>query len=203
MEIEITFSEETFKGRLTNLSDISMDNYKHICISDLFERTLVENLFVHKSAISEIIQLIETYENKKYEEDGGFLLGKYYPLSDGKFNVYIDKFLMPSSFELKTSNLIKFGTTALIELDSALCSSENILVGWFHTHPFKDSDMIFLSNLDKNIQYGSFYHPWQLAIISNPFTPKFQTGIFSWKNKHIINNRDDMISPLLKLKDFQ
>lgn len=62
-------------------------------------------------------------------------------------------------------------------------------MGWFHTHP---SHGPFLSQIDLCQTHNVFFRePYQFALVIDPTTEDFDTGVYSWKSPGIMNNQND------------
>lgn len=140
------------------------------------EATASINIWVHASL-----------EKSPVTETGGFLLGRYRELEDGRFDVGILQFCPATKVAFRSPNRLAFGTEALMELDDALQARPDLqLCGWLHTHPGFSP---YLSQMDLAIHEGFFRKPWQLAVVLDPMTAGWDTGVFSWQRNGRMNNK--------------
>lgn len=144
----------------------------------------------------EVITGINTWVRASLEqypvtETGGFLLGRYRTLEDGRFDVGILQFCPATRVAFRSPNRLAFGTGALIELDDALHARPDLLLcGWFHTHPGLTP---YLSQMDLCIHEGFFRNPWHLAVVLDPMTDGWDTGFFSRQHNGKVNNKTEHI----------
>ncbi|GEM_PF-2004474 len=190
-EIEFHISEIVSKGRVNSTEQIDIELFNKFQISSVFKDTSVENCYIKTDILNNLKHFCrKSISSGEKIEYGGFLLGKILEKPENQFDIFIKQFIEPSCYDYHDEYRIEFGHTAMIELDAALQKhSDCILVGWFHTHP---GHTAFLSSFDLNIHNGSFTEPYQVAIVTDTFTPDFETGIFSRKKNKTLNNQHDL-----------
>lgn len=192
-DTEIEYSEtnqiDENQGMILVLDKVNTSNYVHIDMTQYWKSTFVTDCYIHYEAVLSINNLNNESSGDK-SESGGFLLGKYYKYKSEKgreqYKVYIDQFIKPSVTEHQDLYQIKFGTTAMLELDNALQrNSDLILIGWYHTHP---GHTPFLSSADIKIHDGTFHNIYQIALVVDPKRDDSPAGIFTKKNGRDTNN---------------
>jgi len=190
-DIEFHFSEQTLKGRLASDTVIAQNDYELFSLGDIFKNTTVQNCSIKKQTLQALkLFCRKSIASGERIEYGGFLLGKIMQTNENQYNILIEQFVEPTVYDYQDEYRIDFGHKAMIELDAALQTyADCILVGWFHTHP---GHTAFLSSYDLNIHNGSFTEFYQVAIVTDTFTPDFETGIFSRKSDGKINNQHDL-----------
>ena len=128
-------------------------------------------------------------EEQPVRETGGFLLGQVRELEDDRWDVGVVQFCPAVRTEFRSPNRLAFGTGALMDLDEALHTQPDlILCGWLHTHP---GFTPYLSQMDLAIHDGFFRMPWHIAVVLDPLTAAWDTGIFSRQGGGRINNQSD------------
>jgi len=166
--------------------------YKVLHLSDYWEDSLVEKVYLSSDVIADMVDLYLDHENSSLDltkEQGAFLLGDFQELTPSSYNISIEKLLSIES-DVQSNTQIEFGHKAWSALDDALDSNpEYEVVGWFHTHP---GHGIFLSNFDVNISETFFNKAFQIAMLIDPLEGQLNDhlsiGIFSFKKFGTINN---------------
>ncbi len=200
IDIDIDLDESSIsRGLITNISEVSLNAYTEINLSDQWDESFVKSCYISKKAITDIYSVCREEQRKKGKEGkapeiGGFLIGKYLKYEGDKeiYDLFIESYLQPSETEHQDIYQIRFGTKAMHELDNVLHQSQELaLVGWFHTHPGHGP---FLSQPDLNIHNGTFTAKHQIAIVIDPYN-NYDTGIFTryqnpdMKNLSSVNNK--------------
>ena len=192
IEIVILDENETQDSQL-NKPNYKASDYVNFNLSEMWEDTVVTQVKMHHKVCIALYNFSESsLAQKPAPEVGGFLLGSFNETEDKEFEVIIEKFLPSKNVEYQNNYELSFGTQSLLELDEALEKNPHLKnVGWFHTHP---GHTPFLSNKDIHLHEGSFPFNWQIAVVLDPNTAKFDTGIFSYKKNKLLNNKVDLIS---------
>lgn len=173
-----------------SLSDAEGEALCRILLGDYWSDSRVRQVGFSMEALEGIQVLLEiSIAEKPVPETGGFLLGRYRELEDGRFEVGILQFCPATRVAFRSPNRLVFGTEALMELDDALQARPDLLLcGWLHTHPGFSP---YLSQMDLAIHEGFFRRPWQLAVVLDPMTAGWDTGIFSRQHDGCMNNKSE------------
>lgn len=164
-----------------------IDNYKTIDLSDYFNDTIIGKIYFS----NESIENINTWVNFSLEghnavpEIGGILLGNY-RRKESKIELKIDLFAPIKEVDDQSSTSLTVGkgfAQAIIKADEKM--KDLLVLGWFHTHPGHGP---FLSSTDLNQTQIFFPHDYQIAIVLDSLTDKFDTGCFSQKSDGTMNN---------------
>ncbi len=185
-EIEFDIDETksaALRGAIADLAILKKGDYIQYTMNDMWQNSMIKTCHLHKNVISEIYKISREEQRKAAKsgenvapEIGGFLLGRYLDHKNETYDLVIDEYMQPSETEHQDVYQIKFGTTAMHDLDKALeLNPDKALVGWFHTHPGHSP---FLSQPDMNIHNGTFTQNWQVAIVVDPYN-EYDTGIFT------------------------
>lgn len=169
-------------------------DYCHVSLADYLEDTQVENIWLQRECVKDILEWSEASLKSDPEilvdEVGGFLLGK---VAIGKNNIYdlvIENFIPAREVEAQSPIKLEIGIGPNLELAQAMETHPGSgLVGWFHTHP---GHTPFLSTTDLACWHEPHYtRPFQVAIVLDSLTEGFDTGIFSRKANGAVNNKTD------------
>ena len=149
----------------------------HIDMQKLYTGTVVSEVFIQKSCYQAISKFVEESKlQHPVKEVGGFLLGNYVKDNDGIFKTHVELFVPASQVAFSSPTLLDFGTDAMMEWDKAQEQHPELRsVGWFHTHPGHSP---YLSAKDMNIHEGFFRQAFQIAMVLDPLTEDWNTGIF-------------------------
>ena len=110
-------------------------------------------------------------------EQGGVLLGRAYRCNNEIYNivkhiVLADTNGSPVSVEFSSNTWAQM-QDELSCINSRLALDEQIFItGWFHTHP--NGLNVFMSVTDKNTQRLNFNQDWQVSLVLNPHTQKYE-----------------------------
>jgi len=179
--------------------DISTSSFLTIDLKKYVDNTQVSKVGILKECYESINQWVNHPTNNQRKEAppeiGGFVLGRYQQQSNNNYQVSLEYFVPFEEVAGSSSVHIDFGTLPLFFLETAQTQYAHLrLIGWFHTHP---GHTPYLSAIDLYTHNGFFQKPYQLAIVLDPLTPQFDTGIFSRKVNHDINNYDSFSSWIL------
>lgn len=110
-------------------------------------------------------------------EVGGFLLGQYARSGGGKYQLVIKHFVAAEEVSFQSANRLRLGPAALLTLDDALqAQSEDVLLGWFHTHP---GHTPFFSEIDLATHQAFFKADYLVAMVTDPCRDSFPTVILA------------------------
>lgn len=182
------------KGLL--LADVYQQDESFYCIklNEYLNNTNVRNIYFAKQVIMNINEFVfkelKNREHREIDEIGGFLLGKFFKCSADQFDIGIEIFCPAEEGVQKSPIQIEIGTEANIVLDQVMDTYPQLcLIGWFHTHPGYSP---YLSKIDLACNHELFYlKPYQVAIVLDPLTEYFDTGLFSRKQDGSMNNKVD------------
>lgn len=189
IEFDIPDTERKLFARQHEI--LKPENYVGLNMTKFFADTQVKNCFLKPDLIQSLFNFCEANRREEEKiESGGFITGQLLKNENASFDVYLQKFVQPSVYNYRDEYRIEFGHTAMIELDAVLqANPEQHLLAWFHTHPGHGA---FLSSYDLNAHYGSFTGTYQIALVTDNFTPNFETGIFTRKSNGEMNNRPEL-----------
>lgn len=172
-------------------------NYCSINLTRTWANTAVTDVLLSRNSISAIDEFIRKENREGIDEDvnqvpevGGFLLGNYEQDDQGRYKIFLEKFV-PITPEQNDVYKVEFGVEAWVELDNVKDQNPDyMLLGWFHTHP---GHSLFLSQPDLKIHEGFFKHNFQVAMEIDTLTENLDTGFFVRTEDGIINNTRDLI----------
>lgn len=165
-------------------------------LTEHWPESAVPTIYLHKDSISALDHFIQTENVAMIEETpdsipeiGGFLLGNFKPLGDGRqFLVALEKFVPITPGEQGVYK-VEFGEAAWGELDSVMTDNPDLYnIGWFHTHP---GHSLFLSQPDIRIHSGFYRENYQVAMEVDTLTPGLDTAFFTRRPDGQINNTKD------------
>lgn len=164
------------------------DTPQGIFLDQYLNRSLVKRVGFCADAMRDIDAWVrQSLTTTPVHETGGFLLGRYADTNNAQWDIDILQFCPARSVAFSAPNRLAFGAAAIQELDVAMeAAPELSLLGWFHTHPGLTP---YLSKMDLSIHNGFFTAPWQIAVVLDPLTPGFDTGIFSRQPDGRMNNK--------------
>ncbi|GAB4416762.1 MAG: hypothetical protein OHK0039_26400 [Bacteroidia bacterium] len=159
---------------------------------DVWEDSLVTDLYVGQTCWQDMnAWVLASLAAQPVPETGGFCLGRYNYRS-GRYLVSIEQFLPARQPAYQSPDRLNFGADIGGGIDDALQSDAGLgITAWFHTHPGHSP---YLSGMDMRIHDGFFHAPYQLAIVLDPLTPDWDTGIFSRRSDGRTNNREHATS---------
>lgn len=143
------------------------------------------------ACMKDIFRWVEqSLQGQPVPETGGFLTGKFlHDKQADSFVSWVEHFVPAEGVDYQDPVLLAFGTGPLLEVDRYLQAQPGqCLIGWFHTHPGHSP---YLSATDLHTHEGFFREAYQVAIVLDPLTPAFDTGIFSRKTDGSMNNQID------------
>jgi proteasome lid subunit RPN8/RPN11 len=109
-------------------------------------------------------------------EVGGLLLGGYRE-HFGSYELLIDYFAPIQEPDEQTNVRLVVGAGFPKAIQEAEINYPGLLVmGWFHTHP---GHLPYLSSTDVKRAHLFFSEPYQIAMVLDPLTDDYWTGIFS------------------------
>lgn len=171
------------------INKAQLKNYYLIELNDLWNDTIVANVYMHKRFALRLHNFIFDENEKKQSaneeipEIGGFLLGHRVQNPDTKeYDLYLELFI---DIEPENNGVyqIEFGEKAWTKLDNNLDTYRDIgytMLGWFHTHP---GHGLFLSGPDTSIHQTHFTKPYHIALeldsVQRENNPNYYFSIFS------------------------
>ena len=196
IEMDMEIIEEDASGAAQPAAALLANDKDFITLplNDIWEDSAVAEVKIHRQACLEMYYFSEeSLLMKPAPEVGGFLLGSHQEREDGQYRIFVEEFLKSENVEYQNNYELSFGAQSQIELDNARFDAhgnERIgLVGWFHTHP---GHTPFLSHTDIKMHTGMFPFNYQVAIVLDPNTINFDTGIFTRKRNKQLNNKDGL-----------
>jgi len=140
----------------------------------------ISEVFFSEKCVSQMEKHVsESLENERC----GFLIGKVYLIND-KLCTYADEAVPVKEKSSSPVGVVIDGEAQVdllfaLEEYRKLQSSNYVLVGWYHSHPFGGfCDGIFLSGRDKSIIECQMSRPYQVAVVLNPNGGS--RGVFGW-----------------------
>ena len=132
-------------------------------------------------------------------ETGGYLIGRWDFNNDDpdKYDVSLEDFIEPGDDASFSRYQLNFGAKIGVKLQKSLenCrQKENldfVMTAWFHSHP---GLKIFLSDFDLTVQedFSRKENKHRMvALVIDPYTDNFDTGIFTYKAGGEMNNAKD------------
>jgi proteasome lid subunit RPN8/RPN11 len=123
-------------------------------------------------------------------EIGGLLFGFYTELEPAGYATHLTHFVPFRTVAAQSNSSLRVAegmAEAYREADAE--QPAPCVVGWFHTHPGHE---VYLSATDLlRTHYPLFVHPYQLALVIDPLTDRWETGLFPRKEDGTMNNRED------------
>lgn len=172
---------------------VETGDYQRIDLTDLFEDSAIAALYFSQ----ESIQAIYDWARRSLSLDtvppevGGILFGKKRQSDDG-FELAVELF-EPIKVVDKASNVeLVIGSGFPQAVNEAMTKLSNpLVIGWFHTHPGHSP---FLSRTDLERAHIFFPHQYQFAMVLDPLTADYDTGIFPRTKEGAVNNASDQSS---------
>lgn len=182
------------KAAYTNRQDQEIEvpaesQYYKLQMEQFFPDTKVKQLWLLDQVIQDLSAWVALFMHRRpVPEIGGFLLGR---VSADVKRVSFEQFVPAKHVEFSSPVRLDFGVADIMDLDAALENHVALqLVGWFHTHP---GHMPYLSGTDLSTHQGFFTRDYMLAMVLDPLTPGFETGIFGQKTSGMMNNKEDAL----------
>ncbi len=172
---------------------VDASNCRIFDVRSLWTDTIIAEIYLKEDFCKSLQEYLLSFDpessgriHQVSTEVGGFLLGKYAREHDtSAYRVVVETFV-PIASEDEHQLRLEFDTHSLsVTLGSAQDQHpDQILVGWFHTHP---GHGLFLSNLDLAIQRGFFNEDFQFAMEIDSLSPRLDLGFFTHKRNGEIN----------------
>lgn len=173
---------------LTRYKNIIPDAYstQKLDLKAVYADSMIEGVFFQKNLFLDIHAFIQkSIQLAPVPEVGGFLLGNYAIDEKGFYKTFVEIFVPSTEVAYNNPNILDFGTQAMVEWDIAREQHPELTsVGWFHTHPGHSP---YLSNTDINMHEGFFTQPFQVALVIDPLTEFWDTGLFCRNNDGKMN----------------
>lgn len=205
IKIQTSESNQLSRGKgLFNAINSGNNTYMELSLSDEWDDTAVSRVYFERDCIIKTYRFFEDSihsagTHSTAYETGGYLIGQWDldPLNKDQFIVSLEDFIEPGDDATFSKYQLNFGAKIGIKLHSTLdnlrqkSDRDFVLTAWFHSHP---GLKIFLSDFDLNVQEdfaGSINKTRMLALVLDPYTPKWDLGIFSYKTDGQMNNAVD------------
>ncbi len=169
-----------------------------------WEDTLVKKVYFGRECIIKTYRFFEdsirnTETGSTANETGGYMIGRWDSNIEDpdKFDVSLEDFVEPGDDATFSSHQLNFGAKISVKLQKTIenwkqkKNIEMVMTAWFHSHP---GLKIFLSDFDLSVQKdfsGTDKKLRMLALVIDPYTEKWETGIFSYKVGASMNNSMD------------
>lgn len=191
--------------------------YHEIDLHSLWTETTVSRVFISRELIKTVYRFFynSLAEDGKVKEHGGYILGAwdFNKDDDTRYDVSLEHFIETRDDAINENYELNFGAKIGLRVPEEIRrirekSGLNFsLTGWIHSHP---EISIFLSQSDLNVQQtlsGRDYKHKLIALVLDPNTQDngkiaFNTGIFSYRNEHGMNNTGNGGIPLIKWRDL-
>lgn len=119
-------------------------------------------LFIGKDAFE---KMMRHAQSDLTQEQGGILIGQAYKEVNGRFYSMISR-IIPALGADGSPTHLRFNAESWANIWRDLkLSDNNIMIGWYHTHPGLG---VFMSGTDKRTQRLYFGNPWNIAIVIDP-----------------------------------
>jgi len=179
-------------------------DFLELDLNDEWNDTVVKKVYFERDCIIKAYRFFEdsireTDTGSTANETGGYLIGRW-DANQGeptKFDVSLEDFIEPGDDASFSSHQLNFGAKIGVKLQKTIdnwkqkLNRELVLTAWFHSHP---GLKIFLSDFDLSVQNdfsGKEKKQRMLAMVIDPYTPKWDTGIFTYKSDASMNNAKD------------
>lgn len=193
MQIKIKKREKQDQADHFELADETA--YYPVLMAEHLESSSISKVFLHYQLILDIQAFtLSSLHSVPVCEIGGFLFGASRPVSseteDPHFELEIAHFLPDHQTDFSTPNRLVFGEEVQIQMDNIrLANPQWKVVGWWHTHP---GHTPYLSSIDLYTHEGFFRKNNQVAMVLDPLTEEFDTGIFSRQPSGLVNNKPNV-----------
>jgi proteasome lid subunit RPN8/RPN11 len=181
------------RGQSNLLPILDHSDFVVLNLEDYLSDSRIEHVCIHREFIKDVYQWSETsleVNELSIDEVGGFILGQYYLTDKNRFIISCDVFCPAIEVDDKSPTKLIIGEKANIALEAIFEEYHHLcLIGWFHTHPGHSP---YLSKTDLDCTHELFYKKeYQIAIVLDPTTIEFDTGIFTRKSTNQMNNKCD------------
>ena len=200
-----TLSNHETKGRgLSQVRAKAGIDFLELDLSIEWDDTTVQKIYFERNCIIKTYRFFEDSVREvdtdtTANETGGYLIGRWDKNKDdpSKFDISLEDFIEPGDDATFSRYQLNFGAKIGIKLQKALenCRQKEdkdfIMTAWFHSHP---GLKIFLSDYDLNVQKDFSRNDNNLkmiALVIDPYTEKWETGIFAYKSSGEMNNSQD------------
>jgi len=169
-----------------------------------WEDTMVKKIYFDRECIIKTYRFFEdsireTETGSTANETGGYLIGRWDTNTEDpdKFDVSLEDFVEPGDDATFSSHQLNFGAKIGVKLQKTIenwkqkTNKEMVMTAWFHSHP---GLKIFLSDFDLSVQKdfsGADKKLRMIALVIDPYTEKWETGIFTYKSDLSMNNAVD------------
>ncbi|MEZ5083011.1 MAG: hypothetical protein R2750_06140 [Bacteroidales bacterium] len=203
--ITITHTQNSqFKGKgLFEVRQKAGIDFLELDLADEWDDTRVKKLYFERNCIIKTYRFFEDSvkavdTDTTANETGGYLIGRWdtNPNDPEKFDISLEDFIEPGDDASFSRYKLNFGAKISVKLQKTLenrkqkDNKELVMVAWFHSHP---GLKIFLSDYDLSVQTdfsGIDKKQRMVALVIDPYTEKWETGIFTYKADGTMNNSD-------------
>lgn len=163
--------------------------------------SIIQKVILSPNVLKQVEEWVAlSLEATVIHEVGGFLLGAWREDEPGSIEVYLAEFSPATQADDSSPNRLVLDKNAMAELDRQQATNpEWETIGWLHTHPGMGP---YLSEVDLPPHKAYFGRKQDLAIVIDPTTPGFDTGIFTQKRDGTQNNQQDYQSSWLSWKQW-
>jgi hypothetical protein len=191
------------KGLLALRQNAGTD-YLELDLEQEWEDTMVKKVYFGRECIIKTYRFFEdsireTDTGSTAYETGGYMIGRWDSNTEdpGKFDVSLEDFIEPGDDASFSSHQLNFGAKIGVKLQKTIenwkqkLNKEMVMTAWFHSHP---GLKIFLSDFDLSVQKdfsGAEKKLRIVALVIDPYTEKWDTGIFTYKSDFSMNNDKD------------
>ena len=200
-----TLSNHDIKGKgLSQVRAKTGVDFLELDLNHEWDDTTVKKIFFDRSCIIKTYRFFEDSVREvdtdtTANETGGYLIGRWDKNEEdpSKFDISLEDFIEPGDDATFSRYQLNFGAKIGIKLQKELenvrqkSNKDFIMTAWFHSHP---GLKIFLSDYDLNVQKDFSRNDDNLkmiALVIDPYTEKWETGIFAYKSNGEMNNSQD------------
>jgi proteasome lid subunit RPN8/RPN11 len=179
-------------------------DYLEIDLNEEWDDSVVKNVFFERSCIIKTYRFFEDSiravdSDTTANETGGYLIGRwdYNRENRNRIDVSLEDFIEPGDDATFSRYQLNFGAKIGVKLQKVLENRRQkegrdiIQTAWFHSHP---GLKIFLSDYDLTVQKDFSKNDSNLkmvALVIDPYTEKWETGIFTYQASGLMNNSKD------------
>lgn len=191
------------KGLLEVRQKAGID-FLELDLSQEWDNSMVKKIYFERNCIINTYRFFEDSvsavdTDTTANETGGYLIGRWdsNPDDPDKFDISLEEFVEPGDDASFSKYKLNFGAKIGVKLQKAIenrktkDNKEVVKTAWFHSHP---GLKIFLSDYDLSVQKdfsGNDKKLRMVALVIDPYTEKWDTGIFTYKSDESMNNAED------------
>jgi len=172
------------------------EDYLRLPLRQYAPESIIAEVLLRPACVAGIAEWAERSletSDGRVSEVGGFVLGRYEEDTPGEYRISFEHFCPASEVEHQSAVSLVLGSGAGRQLADAMDEyPEYALIGWFHTHP---GHTPYLSKTDLDCTHELFYRkPYQVAVVLDPLTPEFDTGIFARNPDGKVINKEGFLT---------